>query len=46
MHYVQIGLVEVLLPNCLVVRCKYAVSIVPAIDWIILIVCLFAGDKL
>ncbi len=46
MRCVQIGLVEVLLPNYLVVRCKYVVSIVLAIDWFVPIVHLFVGDKL
>ncbi len=46
MHCVQIGLTEVLPPNCSVAYCKYAVNIVLAIDWIILIACPFEDDKL
>ncbi len=46
MHCVQIGLGGALLPNCLVVDCKYVIDTVLATDWIVLIVHLFVGDKL
>ncbi len=46
MRCVRIGLGGVLLPNCLVVDYKCVIDIVPAIDWIVLIVHPFAGDKL
>ncbi len=42
----QIGLVVVHLPNCLVANYKCGVSIVPATDLIVQTVHLFVGDKL
>ena len=46
MRYVRIGLGGVLLPNCLVANCKRVIDTVLAIDWFVLIVHLFEGDKL